>query len=242
MNAKLTERLRVDLVRESGTVSTSATGRGVKMAEFEKVLFILTIGAVAASKVASLKVRQAKTAAGGDIKDISALASTSDLEADIATNTRVMKVNVAFDTVVTTNTLKVNGMAFTAKDTSPDIEAGEWATGADDTAAAVNLAAAINHHRKTVGVEAIASTTNVILHAMERPVTVTDATATRFVVTTLSAALAVEIKAAELDTANGFDHAVPVIATDDAAAVCTVTAIRGDARRIPVQVVAGFAE
>ena len=51
---------------------------------------------------------------------------------------------ITLSTILDEDNLTIDGVVFSAEDTAPDITAQEFATGASDTAAATNLAAAIN--------------------------------------------------------------------------------------------------
>ena len=236
---KLNNFLKIDPALTAAQHGTSAvTGAFYKMGQFRRALFVLIVGALAATKTSILQIVQATDADGSDVKDIDNATCT------ITANTKVNSLTITAAAVQEADTITVNGITFTGAAAQ---DADERKFKADDTAStgdpatATSIAACINDADYGVpGVTASADGAVVTL-TVDEPgkivITATSSSATRLAVATISAIAFVEIEATHLDEANGFTHVAAKL-TNSEAAISSVTLLRGDARYTPDQVVA----
>ena len=235
---KLNNFLKIDSALTAASHGTSAvTGAYYKMGQFRRALFVLIVGALAATKTSILQIVQATDADGNDAKNIDNATCT------ITANTKVNSLTITAAAVQEANTITVNGITFTGAAAQ---KADERKFLADDTSGtgnpltATSIAACINDADYGVpGVTASADGAVVTL-TVDEPgkivITSTSSGAT-LTVATISAVAFVEVEATHLDEANGFTHVAAKL-TNDAAANSSVTLLRGDARYTPDQVVA----
>jgi hypothetical protein len=226
-SGKLYDQIQVDMaVLPVSLATTNSTGAYFSLAGFEKVLFEFYAATMAAAATVIGQVYQATSAAGAGSKVITAATST------ITANAAAKKVLLTANTIVDeTSTVTINGTVFTCEDTTPNAELGEFDSGANDTAACVNLAAVINH---LLGATVLAtpSTTTVILTAKDpgaNSITVTGADST-IVVSTLEHQGHIEVDIADLDAT--FTH-VALKLTTSATIVVAGALIRGEGRYSP---------
>jgi hypothetical protein len=228
-SGKISEHIKVDVgVEPVSLASTNDTGAYHSMMGWKRACFVFAAAAMAATKTV---VAQVMKATDGIATGATALTSAA------ATITACVKATKALltgntiadeDTVVTVSVLKdgasVSSVIYSCEDTDPDIDAGEFGSGANDTAACVELAAAINHLQGDY-LKATASTTTVIL-AVKEPgeytISLSDAHAT-IVPSTLEAIGYVEVDAAQLGA--GYTH-VALKLTTDATIVVGATLVR----------------
>ncbi len=212
-HGKLHQQSRRDLaLAPVSLASSNATGPYMGMAGYEKALFPFYCAAVAnaATVVAQVMKATDKNGTGGT--------ALTDAEATITGSARAKKALLTGntiadgDTVVDVIATLPNGdefaQTFTCEDTDPDIDAGQYASGANDTAACVELAAAINHLLGDY-IKATPSTSTVILEPVEQangdlPVISLENAHATIVPSTLNAEGFVEIDASQLG--EGYTH------------------------------------
>lgn len=226
-SGKLIDQIHVDLaVLPKSLATASETGAYFSMAGFGKAVFLFTAATIAATKTVVAQVMKAKDAAGGSAAELAGATAT------ITANTAVKKALLTANTIADGDSVvTINGVTFTCEDTTPDIDAGEFGSGDNDTEACANLAAAINHLLGDT-VLAEASTTTVILTAKEpgeATITITDADAT-IVPSTLEAQGKIEVDLADL--APDFTH-LALKLTTDATIVVSATLLRSEGRYSP---------
>ncbi len=226
-SGKVIDQMQVDLaVLPKSLATTSETGAFFSMAGFGKAVFLFAAATIADTKTVVAQVRKAKTAAGGSADDLAGAALT------ITANTAVKKALLTANTIADEDSVvTINGVTFSCEDTTPDIDAGEFDSGANDTAACVNLAAAINHLLGDT-LLAVPSTTTVILTAKEpgeTTITIEDAHAT-IVPSTLEAQGKIEVDLADLEP--DFTH-LALKLTTDATIVVSATLLRSEGRYSP---------
>lgn len=220
VTAKLNETVKGDLaLAPQSLASTSGTGAYHCMAGFKRAKLDFFAAAMAATKTVVAQVMEAVDNIG------TSAAAISGATATITANTKVKKALVTAATIADGATVvtiaiqdrdgSVTSQAFTCEDTDPDASAGEFASGANDAAACVNLAAVIN---ALLGdyVHAVAGSSPdvVTLNARENgkyTMTVTSADATA-VISTLEADGFVEIDGAQLS--SGCTHIALKVTTD----------------------------
>jgi len=225
----LYKRAKVDIGLVPKTLNnTNSTGKYFPMHMFNKALFWLLGGAMAATKTTRIEILQAKDANGTGAKAI------TDAEATITANTAVTAATLTLSSVQANDTVTINGVVFTAA-TAADAANQKFAVGANDTACAASLAEVIN--AAGLGIKATSSSGVVTVVAEDdATITITNASATITVATTEAEAF-VEVDVGSLDLANGFEYVAAKVTTT-ANTVVSVTLIRGDARFEPGQDVA----
>lgn len=219
---KIIEQVKADLALLPKSVATSnETGAYFSMKEYGKALFVFAAAAIAATKTVVAQVMKAADGVGTGATALTGATAT------ITANTAVKKALLTGNTIADEDTVvTINGVVFSCEDTSPDIDAGEFASGANDTAACVELAAAINHLLPDI--KATPSTSTVILELREPgtgSITIEDAHST-IVPSTLEAEGYVEVDASQLG--DGFSH-VALKLTTDATIVVSGQVIRSGA-------------
>lgn len=241
MTKLLSERVKVDVGLVPQSLNGNATGRYHSMAMFRKALVVLITGAIAATKSAIVEFLQATDAAGTGAKGIPSTAGQV-ATATIAANAKVTAATLTCAAVQVGDKVTVNGVVFTGA-AAADLPKNVFlANGADNTATAASLAAAINHAAGVPGVTAAPALAVVTLTATaagDTVITIADAAATITPATTQAQAY-VELDVSQLDLANGFEYIAAKVTTDAAIVVGTVL-IRSDGRFEPDQAVAASA-
>jgi hypothetical protein len=168
---KISEHVKIDVALVSQSIASSnVTGAYHPMKGIKRALFEFKAAVMAKTKTVVAQVMEAKTAAGGSAAALTSAAAT--LTANTLATKALLTANTIVDgtsTVTITATLPdgtTQSQTFICEDTTPDASAGEFASGANDTEACVNLAAVINTLLGT-WVLATASTTTVILTAAQ---------------------------------------------------------------------------
>jgi hypothetical protein len=212
--------------------NTNATGKYFSMLMARKVLFILQVGAMAATKTAKIEVLQAKDAAGTDAKAV------TDASAEITANALVTEATIALAAAAATDKVAVNGITYTM--------AAATSVANKQFADAAGLVSCINDESVGVtGVTASANATTVTVKATdpgEATVTVEETNvAGTITVATVEALAYVEVDGAALDNNNGF-HYVAAKVTTSANTVVSVLLEKGDMRFEPEQHVGASAE
>lgn len=238
-HGKLSDALKVDLaVLPKSVASGPETGAYFNLKDAgRKALFWFKAATMAATKTVVAQVMKAKD---GVATGATALTGAT---ATITANTNVKKALLTANTIADGDSVvTVNGTVFTCEDTTPDIDAGEFASGADDDAACVNLAAAINHLLGDTLVATASTSPAVVTLEVKEPgdatITVEDAHST-IVLSTLEAEGYVEIDASDLG--DEYTHAALKLTTDATIVVAGVL-IRGDGRFTPSHSVAASKE
>jgi hypothetical protein len=231
---KITEHVKVDVgVEPISLATTNDTGGYHPMSGYKKAIFVFTAAAMAKTKTVVAQIMEATNAAAGSAAALASAAAT------ITANTLVTKALLTANTIVdATSTVTLTAtmpdgttsvQLYVCEDTTPDIDAGEFASGANDTAACVELAAVINNMQGDY-ILATASGATVILTAAQPgdaviTITLEDST---IVASTLEAIGYVEIDAAQL-TAT-FTH-IALKLTTDATIVVGATLLRASKSR-----------
>lgn len=170
-SGKLTENTKVDVALVSQSIASSnVTGAYHPAKGFKRIVVWFKAAVMAKTKTVVAQVMEAKTAAAGTAQALTSAVAT--LTANALVTKGLLTANTIVDatsTVILTATTRdgtTHAATFICEDTDPDIDAGEFASGANDTAACVELAAVINH---LLGdwILATASTTTVILTAAQ---------------------------------------------------------------------------
>lgn len=227
MTRLLSEINKVDIGIVPASINGASTGTYYSLGLGRKALFIWETGAMAAAVTSIGQVMQAKDAAGTDAKVITNNAAT------ITANTKVAAATLTVAAVQAGDKVTVNGKVFTAA-AAEDLTKREFAPGADNTACATSLAAAINAAAGVPGVTATSALAVVTLVADEPgelTITITAAAAT-ITPATLRAIGYVECDDSFLDKAGGFDY-VALRVTNSAATLTGAVVIRGDNRYSP---------
>lgn len=226
--AKLISEInKVDIGVVPASINGASTGTYYNIGLGRKALFVWETGAMAAGVTSIGQVMQAQDAAGTGAKEVTNNAAT------ITANTKVAAATLTVATVQVGNKVTVNGLVFTAA-AAADLPNRVFAPGADNTACAASLAAAINHAAGVPGVTATAALAVVTL-AVDEPgeqtITIADAAAT-ITPATLRAMGYVECDENFLDLANGFNY-VALRVTNSAATLTGAVLIRSDNRYSP---------
>lgn len=228
---RLIDELKVDAGLTPVSLNGAGTGPYYKLDNQRKVLFAVTLGAMAAAATSALQAMQAVDAAGTSAKVITGKTAT------VTANTSVQEAKLTLLNVAVADKVTINGLTFTAA-AAADLANRVFDQSGNDDADAVSLAAAINHSVAGVpGVKATASAGGVVTLSQTEPgnisITITNASAT-ITPATVKAVGYVEVDASQLDLANGFSH-VALRVTNSAAILTGVAAIRGMGRYTPVQ-------
>lgn len=244
VSQKLSEHVKIDsALAPVSLATTNATGGYHRLQRWKRALFKFNAAAIADTVTVVAQVMEAKTAAAGAAQALtSALATiTGSLLATKAllTGNTIVDATTTCTVTATKRDGTTSAATFICEDTTPDIDAGEFASGANDTAACVELAAAINHLLGDY-ILATASGGTVILTALEPgevviSLTLCDST---IVPSTLEAIGYVEVDAAQLTAL--FTH-VALKVTTGGTIVCAAELIRegaGGGQAVGTQVVA----
>jgi len=201
MNA-MYEANKVDLALVPQVLNnTNITGRYFPMKDFFKALAILQVGALAATKIATIELFAGVTAAGTGGALITGKTAT------ITANVLVSKATIACGTVLDGETIVINGLTFKGDTDTTTVAAREFSISGDNTADAVELAVCINDPTYGVpGVVATADTGTVTLVATEPGETLLTIVpgAAKYTVATLEAQAYVELD--NLDLSASTDH------------------------------------
>lgn len=232
---KIKEQHRGDLaLRPVSLASTSGVGAYFTMKGYTKALFRFYAAAVANAVTVVAQVLKATDKNGTGSTDLTSATAT------ITGSSKAKRALLTGNTIVDTSTVVTiaarlpNGdetsQLFTCKDTDPDIDAGEYASGANDTAACVELAAAINHLLGTL-IKATPSSATVILEPVEqtngdRPVITLSGAHSSIVPSTLEAEGLIEIDASSLG--DGFTHVALELTTGGTIVVAGVIERAGE--------------
>lgn len=228
----LSENMKVDQgLIPMALNNTNTTGRYFKMKGFPRALFILNIGAMAATKTAQLQIMEATDEAGTGGQAIAAAVAT------VTANTKVKKGTIALASVLNTQTVTITvdgeSYTFTAHTDTTTAASRQFKIDGDDTADAAALAGLINDATYGVpGVTAAADTGTITLTVDEEG----DATLTlaashsTFTLATVEALAYVEVENYTLSA--GFTHLAAKVTTT-ANTVVSVALLR-DARELPV--------
>jgi hypothetical protein len=233
MNHKINEFLKQDIaLLPQAMNNTNGTGRYFSMAEYTKALFLLSVGAMAASKTATLQVYQATAAAGTGAKVLTAGV------AEITANSLVTKATAALSTVLNADTITINGLVFTAHTNTTTKASRQFSIGSTDDADGTELAACIND--ATYGVPNVTATNSsgtLTLISTDGEVGITlSQSSTTFTFATVEAQAFVEINASDLDLANGFGWIAANVATT-ANSVVSAVLLRTGGRFRPISAV-----
>lgn len=230
----LSKRAKIDIgVKPQALNNTNVTGRYFGLQMFRKIIYLLTGGAMAATKTTKIEILQAKDAAGTGAKAI------TGAEATITANTAVTEATLTCASVLATEAVTVNDVVFTAA-AAEDLPKHIFAVGADDTACAASLVKAIN--AAELGITATSALGVVTLKATnpgETVITIKDAAAT-ITAATLEEQGYIEVDVGSLDLAGGFEFVAAKVTTT-ANTVIAVDVIRSDDRFEPVQKVGASA-
>lgn len=216
----ITEHVKLDVALAPVSISnTNLTGAYFPMASCRRAVMQLVCGALAASKVATLELWQGKTRLGTS----GALLATAS--AVITANSKVSKATATLSTVLTGQTLTVNGLVYTAHATVTDVTLRQFSIASSDNAAAGQLVVVLSDPIYGVpGVFVSAASAVVTLVSSEADTTITlSASDSTIVCATLEASATIEISGFELSP--GYDHiAAHVISTG--AGICAAVLLR----------------
>lgn len=229
-NKKIAQAVKMDAgLEQLSLASTNATGEFFEMSLFQKGLYLITAGAMAATKTVVAQVRKATDALGTGAADL-ALATVT-----ITANVNVQEILVNFGTIIATDVIIINGVTYTADDTAPVAANGEFDTGADDDAAQVNLAAVIALLQPELLLTPDGSGGTGILTSKEpgeQTVSASSVDAT-IVVTTVKAQAFVEFDSNDLDDGSATHAAIKL--TTDATIITGAVLLRAGGRYDPAQ-------
>jgi len=229
MTMKINETVKIDVALVPQAMNnTNATGRYFDMSEFSKALAIMEVGAMAATKTATLQLYQATTSAGGSAKVITAGVAA------ITANSLVTKATAALSTVLAADTITINGITFTAHASTTTKASRQFSIGGTDSADADELASCIND--ATYGVPNVTATNSsgtltLLSTDGKTGITLSQSSAT-FTFATVEAQAFVEINASDLDVANGFRWIAANVATT-ANSVVSAVLLRSGGRYKP---------
>jgi len=218
-HGKLNEKVKVDVgLDPQSLASGNDTGAYHSMDGYKRALFYFNAAAIAATKTVVAQIMEAKD---GIATSAQALTSAT---ATITANTKVTKGLYTANTVVDTNVVTVSiydesdtlvsTQAYTCEDTTPDATAGEYASGANDAAAMVNLAAVINSLQGTYLYAVAGASPDVVTLNIREPgkYTMTMTTIATLIASTLEAAGYVEVDAIQLSST--YTHVALKLTTD----------------------------
>ncbi len=239
-HGKIVEHSKIDVgVAPTSLATTSKTGPYYSLAKYAKAAFLFTVAAMADGKTVVAQVMQATSAAAGSAKVITGALAT--ITAPLLASKLLITTTTVVDGNLITITSTKNGIAtvqiFTCEDTTPVAADGEFASGANDTAAMVNLAAVVN--ALLPDLLAVPSTNTLTLTARkpgECVVSTSDENAT-MVPSIVEATGYVEVDGVMLDDDNDFNH-VALKLTTDATIVAGAELVREGERYSPKQNVA----
>lgn len=212
---RLSDAAKVDIGLVPQALNNSnATGRYYKMDMWRRALAKLTVGAMAAGTTAKVEFLQAKDASGTDAKGIPDDAG-QEAVATITANTAVTAMTITVGAPADGDTVTINGVTFT--------KAAATSVADRQFADAAGLETCIND--ADYGVDGVTASNN----AGTITLTVTDAGETTISASKTGAALTlattqaqafVELEAAQLDTANGYEYIAAKVTTTANTTVC----------------------
>lgn len=219
MTMKINECHKIDVALVPQAMNnTNATGRYYDMSEYSKALFILQVGAMAATKTATLQLYQATTSEGGSAKVITAGVAV------ITANSLVTKATAALSTVLAGDTITINGVTFTAHANTTTVASRQFSISGNDTADGDELVTCIND--ATYGVPNVTATnssgTLTLLSTDGKAGITLSQSSTTFTFATVEAQAFVEINASDLDVANNFRWIAANVATTANSVVAAV--------------------
>lgn len=229
MSGKINEFIKQDIaLLPMAMNNTNATGRYYDMSEFTQALVIVSVGAMAATKTATLQLYQATSSAGGSAKVITAAV------AEVTANSLVTKATAALSTVLAADTITINGLTFTAHASTTTKSTRTFSIGGNDTADGDELAACIND--ATYGVPNVTATNSsgtLTLVSTDGKTGITlSQSSTTFTFATVEAQAFAEINESDLDLVNGFCWIAANVATT-ANSVVSAVLIRSGGRYRP---------
>ena len=244
MKERIHDQIKIDVGIQAQSLNGNVTGAYYNMIRYNKLMALLTAGAIVATKTAKVELLQAKDADGTDAKGIPTTAGQL-ATATITANALVTKATITLATFLADGTITINGLVFTAHATTTTKANREFSIAGTDTQDAVELAACINDPTYGVpGIKATPAAAVVTLEADpagEKVITVSsspdDSTCVK---ATVEAQAYVEIDTRQLDKNNDFTHVAAKITTD-AAIVVGAAVIREGARFTPEQKVGASA-
>jgi hypothetical protein len=232
----LYETAKVDLGVVPQTLNNgNVTGRYFKANGFRRVLAVLQVGALAATKTAKIEIFEAKDAAGTEAQLLAGAAAT------IAANTSVTEMTIALASVANGEAVTINGIAFTAHTDTTTPADRKFAIDGDNTADAAALAGLINDATYGVpGITATASTGTITLKATDPGETTITASsgASTFTIATTQAAAYVEVNGIALS--DDYTHIAAKITSTGNGGVAAIL-LRGDPRGAVAQAVGASA-
>lgn len=205
--AKINEQAKVDVgLAPVSLATTNATGEYHSMSGYKRALFYFTGAVMAATKTIVAQVMEAKDGIATSAQALTSAAAT--ITANVKSTVGLITANTIADsaTVVTVTIYNLAGtlvstQIYTCEDSTPVAANGEFASGANDAAACVNLAAVINALQGDYLYAVAGATPDVVTLYIREPGSYTvssvsaDGTA---VISTLKACGYVEIDASQL--------------------------------------------
>jgi len=211
--------------------NTNVTGKYFDVRKYRSISVIMVALAMAATKTAKIELVQDKDGDGGDVKAITGAEKT------ITANTEVIQATVTLATFLEAGTITINGLTFTAHADTTTVADREFAIDGNDTADAAALVTCIND--ATYGVPGVTATSalGVVTLTADDGYTITvssDPDDGTCVKATVQAIAAVDIRAEDLDTPNGFYFVAPKITTTATATAVAAIMIEGEHYQSPV--------
>lgn len=225
--------IKMDVALTPQTISnTNVTGRYYRLGDTggRRVAFLLSGGALVATKTCKLEVLQATDESGTSSKVISA---TDNAEKTLTANTKVVEATAAIGSIENTDVVTVNGVDFT-KAAAEDTDANDFDDG-DSLASQINSDVpnvVASFDTNTLTVRSKNGVADVTLEKTENSGTITLATT--------AYQIYVEISEEDLDLENSFYYVAPKVTNDDGSgSITSVAALRIDGRTAPSQIGVG---
>lgn len=237
MAIRLSKRNKWDLAIVPQTINnTNVTGRYYDTVGSEFITAVGLLGAMAATKAATLKLVQATDEAGTGSKDITGATATSTAGA------AATEATLALATVLAGDSVTINGLTFTAHATVTTAASRQFSISGSDSADADALVSLLND--ATYGVPntfSVNASGTITIRSKDGVGTITvTAPASTITVANTKGLVIVEITPASLDVANNFRYVAVNLATT-ANGIFAATLIRGGLRQSPTQSVGGSA-
>ncbi len=218
--------------------NTNITSRYFSARNCGRLLALLEVGAMAATKTIKIELLQAKDKDGTESKGIPSTAEQAAL-AEIAANTKVTECTITLATFLADGVITINGLDFTAHATVTTPASREFSISGDDTADAAELVTCINDPDYGVPGVTASNVAGVVTLKSTDPgevlITVSsvpdDGTCVK---ATLKAQAFVELNVSKLDLAGEFNH-VAVKVTTTATTTIAAVMVRGHLRYSSVQ-------
>lgn len=245
MKERISETAKLDIGLVAQALNnTNVTGSYHAVKDHGRILAVLLVAAMAATKTTKVELLQASDAGGTGAKGIPSTAGQL-ATATITANALVAEATVTLATFLAGGTITINGITFTAHATTTTVANREFSIAGTDTQDAAELVTCIND--PTYGVPGVVASNaaGVVTLKASAPgdtlITVSsnpdDGTCVK---ATTKAIAFVEIDTRQIDKANGFDHVAAKVTTT-ANTVVAVTLLRGNARYTPAQKVGASA-